>query len=157
MKYLAIKNFTLPRGAVQLTLDLDEPKTNELLVKNQIQPEVQIGYEQTVDVYEFNKNGEICTHTREVRILDTELQCEISDQIKVTKSESHLVIPLLKKHVYLNPQFTRLEFVFFDLYTLELENFSLKINTQKDIEWCYDLCEKIKDRHLTYLYFLTGF
>lgn len=45
MKYLAVKNFMLPRGAVQLTLDLDEPKTNELLVKNQIQPEVQVGYE----------------------------------------------------------------------------------------------------------------
>lgn len=57
----------------------------------------------------------------------------------------------------MNPQFIRIEFIFFDLFRLELEPFALKVNIQKDVEWTYDLCEKIKDQNLTYLYFLSGF
>lgn len=57
----------------------------------------------------------------------------------------------------MNPQFLRVEFIFFDLFKLDLEKFALKVNIQKDTEWTYDLCEKIKEQHLTYLYFLQGF
>ena len=110
-----------------------------------------------MDIYEFNKAGELCYHSREVRILDTETQCEVSSLIKVNRSESHLVIPLIKNHLYLHPQFMQVEFIFFDLFRLELEDFALKVNVQKDVEWTYDLCEKIKEQHLTYLCFLQGF
>ena len=45
LKYVSSKQLLLPRGAVQLTLDLDEPRTNELLIKNNFSPDIQVGYE----------------------------------------------------------------------------------------------------------------
>ena len=128
LKYVSSKQLLLPREAIQLTLDLDEPRTNGLLLKNNFSADIEVGYEQTVDIYEFNKAQELCFHSREVRILDTESECEVSSLIKANRSESHLVIPLIKKHLYLHPQFMRLEFIFFDIFRLELEEFALKVN-----------------------------
>lgn len=45
LKYVSSKQLLLPRGAVTLTLDLDEPRTNDLLIKNDFSPDIQVGFE----------------------------------------------------------------------------------------------------------------
>lgn len=51
---------------------------NQLFVANQIIPGISDGYERTIEVYQFNKAGQILGHSREVVIYDTEMKCDVA-------------------------------------------------------------------------------
>ena len=65
--------------------------------------------------------------------------CEISPNIKTSK-ENHLVaIPLLKEHVLGSEKFRTIEFAFFDTTKLSLTHNKLRINVLSELSWDYDL------------------
>ena len=124
-----MNEYSLPKGALQLTLDLDQPRVAQIFMANQVIPGLTDGYERTIEIYTFNKSSQIVAHSREVVIYDTEMVSQISPQLKATRSNSHLVIPLIRNHYYSHPQYHTIDFCFLDLTRLQFESFKLKVNT----------------------------
>ncbi len=84
------------------------------------------------------------------------MKCDISKDLKVTRSGLHIIVPLIKKHYYSHPQYQTIDFVFIDTTKIELSQFKLKVNVMRDTPWTYDLSQKIHNADLSYLFFLAG-
>lgn len=157
LKNLAMSEYSLPNGGLLLKLDLDQPRVAQIFMMTPKGDQLLDGTERTIEVFQFNRSGQIVAHSREVVIYDTESKCEIFPLIRATRSNSHIVIPLVRNHIYSHPQYQTVDFVFLDLTRMALEPFRLKVNVQRDSEWTYDIAQKIHESDLTYLFVLQGF
>jgi hypothetical protein len=66
----------------------------------------------------FNEKGQLCKHTRTTYLETVENLCEIHRDIKVSKEGLFIVIPLVKKHLFGNPEYNLVDFVTINTQTM---------------------------------------
>ena len=95
--------------------------------------------DEKLELFLFNRAGQLCEMRSIFTAEKNHETCEISPNIKSSK-ENHLVaIPLLKQHILESEKFSTVEFAFLDTTSLQLTHNKLRINVLAELSWDYDL------------------